>query len=301
MLIVGALPRGGNHLLRGLLDAHPALVLPPDEDYFVRHLLRHPVERLRGRLCSSRRAPAFYKRLQKDGHLERVNAGGAKNSFGTKDVLDLDRYYEYVRAHHRRFSIPSMIRTHFAAMQLALGAGQDEPSERIRVFFCALQSDKHDITNLGKALSPMYDLRGVFVFRDPRSHFGSKLGRKPRAVLRRFCHRQNEYWREVETFEQLYGPTLRVRFESLILETRETMARICDFAGIEFRPTNAEFTQNGRPTFSNSSFANVQGIDPAVLSRYREKVPAKTIAYIEKHCRSELFWDGLDTQRSVAA
>ena len=41
------------------------------------------------------------------------------------------------------------------------------------------QSDKRDIDNLGRTLSSMYELRGVFVFRDPCSHFGSKLGRKP--------------------------------------------------------------------------------------------------------------------------
>ena len=36
LLMLGAPPRGGNHLLRGLLDHHPQLLLPPDEDYFVR-------------------------------------------------------------------------------------------------------------------------------------------------------------------------------------------------------------------------------------------------------------------------
>jgi hypothetical protein len=52
LLILGAPPRGGNHLLRGLLDHHPQLLLPPDEDYFVRHLSRHPLLRLRGMLTS---------------------------------------------------------------------------------------------------------------------------------------------------------------------------------------------------------------------------------------------------------
>ena len=69
LLILGAPPRGGNHLLRGLLDHHPQLLLPPDEDYFIRHLSRHPLLRLRGMLASSRGAPHIYRRLQKDGHL----------------------------------------------------------------------------------------------------------------------------------------------------------------------------------------------------------------------------------------
>ena len=75
LLILGAPPRGGNHLLRGLLDHHPQLLLPPDEDYFVRHLSRHPLLRLRGMLSSHAGAPGFFRQLQKDGHLERINAG----------------------------------------------------------------------------------------------------------------------------------------------------------------------------------------------------------------------------------
>ena len=71
--MLAAPPRGGNHLLRGLLDNHPQLLLPPDEDYFVRHLSRHPLLRLRGMFASRSGAPGFYRRLQKDGHLERIN------------------------------------------------------------------------------------------------------------------------------------------------------------------------------------------------------------------------------------
>ena len=75
MLILGAPPRGGNHLLRGLLDSHPALLLPPDEDYFIRHLSRYPWLRLLGMLVSGEGAPRFYRKLQKGGHLERVAEG----------------------------------------------------------------------------------------------------------------------------------------------------------------------------------------------------------------------------------
>ncbi len=289
LLIVGALPRGGNHLLRGLLDNHPRLLLPPDEDYFVRHLLRNPFRRAQGWLTTPERAPAFYRRLQKDGHLERVNAGNAKNSFGTEDTIDLERYYAYVRERHVRYSLDGTIQTHFGALEAAL-EHQQPGADRIKVFFCALQSTKGDIIWLGRRLSRLYDLRAIFVIRDPRAHFGSKLGRKPNAGLRSFCWRQNQYWRQVERFARDYGPALRVRFEALVLDTERTMRQICAFAGIPFCEGTTQFTQAGNPTVSNSSYANVQGIDPGVLSRYRDKVAPRTLRYIEAHCRPELFW-----------
>jgi len=298
MLIIGASPRGGNHLLRALLDDHPELVLPPDEDYFLRTLLRKPLYRTLALLTSPERSPAVYRRLQKRGHLERVNAGRAKNSFGTEGVLDLDRYYEYVRTHHRRFSIEGMIRTHFGAMESALGldpAGTAE-SARVRVAFCALQSDKGDTINIGRVLSSMYELRGVFVLRDPRSHFASKLGRKSDASLRRFCRRQNDFWRQIDQFEDRFGPALRVRFEDLVTNTEATMRRVCDFSGITFSESCVRPTQSGEATVSNSSFGTVHGVDQGVLTRYRDEVPPETIRYLESNCRPELFWTRSDAE-----
>ena len=105
LLILGAPPRGGNHLLRGLLDHHPELLLPPDEDYFIRHLSRQPLLRWAGMLASAAGAPGFYRRLQKDGHLERINAGHGTEVFGTEGSLDLDAYYQYIRDHHRRWDL----------------------------------------------------------------------------------------------------------------------------------------------------------------------------------------------------
>lgn len=289
LLIVGALPRGGNHLLRGLLDHHPQLLLPPDEDYFVRNLLRSPFWRVQGWLTQPAHAPAFHRKLQKDGHLERVNAGSAKNSSGTEHTIDLDRYYAHVREHHARFSLDGMIRTHFEALAAALEHQQPGP-DRIKVFFCALQSDKLDIVLLGRRLSRLYDPRAIFVIRDPRAHFGSKRGRKPDYGLRMFCWRQNLYWRQVERFARDFGPVLRVRFEALVLDTERTMREVCAFAGIPFSDVAVRFTQAGNPTVSNSSYTNVQGIDPAVLGRYREKLGPKELRFIEEHCRPEMFW-----------
>lgn len=288
MLLLSAPPRGGNHLLRGLLDNHPQLLLPPDEDYFLRHLSREPLSRLRGILTSPDNAAAFCRRLQKDGHLERINAGQATESIGTENSLDLDVYYRYMKEHHRRGSVNTLVRNHVEALAAALGHSPGDG--RMRVFFCALQPSNKDLTRVGALLAQSYCVRGVFLIRDPRAHLNSKLIRNPTLNLKRFCKRQNRYYEEIEQFKQLRGPALRVRFEELVTHTKTTMEKVCELAGIDYIPEVLEYTQGGQPSVSNSSFDAIQGIDPSTLTRYRDGLSEEAQVYLEKHCRPELFW-----------
>ncbi|MFT5709608.1 MAG: hypothetical protein ACI8QT_000294 [Halioglobus sp.] len=288
LLLLSAPPRGGNHLLRGLLDNHPQLLMPPDEDYFVRHLSREPLSRLRGILSSPDNAAAFCRRLQKNGHLERVNAGQASESVGTENSLDLDVYYRYMQEHHRRGSVNTLVRNHVEALAAALGHTRGDG--RMRVFFCALQPSNKDLTQVSALLAQSYCVRGVFLIRDPRAHLNSKLIRNPTLNLKKFCKRQNRYCEEIEQFKQLRGPVLKVRFEELVTQTKATMEKVCELAGIDYIPEVLEYTQGGQPSLSNSSFKASQGIDPSTLSRYRRGLSEESLAYVEKHCRPELFW-----------
>ena len=299
LLMLGAPPRGGNHLLRGLLDDHPQLLLPPDEDYFVRHLSRNPLLRWRGMLASRNGAPAFYRELQKDGHLERINAGHGTEVFGTENSLDLEAYYGYIRTQHQRGDLDALVRNHVEALAIALG---HQPRDgRLRVFFCALQPSNMDLTRVSQLLARSYDLRGVFLVRDPRAHLSSKLVRNPTMNLRRFCQRQNRYWQEIDWFGEHCGPCLRIRFEELVTDTPRWMKQVCELANIEFTDQVLEYTQGGEPSVSNSSFSASTGIDRSALTRYRDTLPPATISYLEQHCLPELFWQPADSSLLDAA
>lgn len=288
LLILGAPPRGGNHLLRGLLDDHPQLLLPPDEDYFIRHLSRKPWLRLRGMLTSPNKIEAFYWQLQKKGHLERVNAGQGTEAFGTEESLDLNTYYRYVREHHQRWSTDSLVQNHVEAMAQALGQVPDD--NRLRVIFCALQPSNTDLSRVGRMLARSYSVTGIFLIRDPRAHLHSKLARNPSLDLQRYCKRQNRYLDEIDGFKRHCGPALKVRFEDLVTATESPMRKVCELAGIEFLPQVLEYTQGGQPARSNSSFTSSSGIDQSAIGRYKDKLPSDTIALLEKFCRPELFW-----------
>ncbi len=274
--------------MRGLLDHHPGLLMPPDEDYFIRQLSRHPLLRWRGMLTPRAWAPAFYRHLQKGGHLERINANYGTEVFGTKDSLDLAAYYDYISKHHRCGDIDNLVVNHVEGMARALG--HTEGDGRMRVFFCALQPGNKDLTRVSTLLARSYAVRGVFLLRDPRAHLHSKLARNPHLSVRRFCQRQNRYVREINRFARDCGPALRLRFEDLVLDTETCMRQVCTFAGIDFSSIVLEYTQGGTTSFGNSSFTITSGIDQSVVTRYRGSLPAATIAYLERHCVPELFW-----------
>jgi hypothetical protein len=286
LLILAAAPRSGNHLLRGLLDGHRELLVPPDEDYFVRQLMRSASLRLRARLCSAGKAPDLYREIQKNGHFEKLVSGGTNNSFDTAGLLDLGAYYEYVRSHHRRFSTAGVVRTHFEALEVALS--KDSPGSRRKVYFCAMQTRRGDLENCGEIISRSYKTRTLFLFRDPRSHFHSVLGRDPEADVEKFCEKQRRNWDSVNEFEKRFGPVMRVAFGSILQDTERVMRNICEYSGIAFDPSVLEFTQGGQETWSNSSHARQRGIDPSAATRYVDELPGKYIDIIERDCPAEL-------------
>ena len=288
MLILGAPPRSGNHLLRGLLDHHPQLFLPPAEDFFLRHLSRKPLLRWRGMLTSRAGIEDFFRQLQKEGHFERVNAGHGEQVFGSEDSLDLEAYYDYVRTHHRRGRVNRLVRNHVEALAVALG--HTEGDRRQHVCFSPLQPSNRDLTRVSKLLARSYAVKGIFLARDPRAQLASNLVRNPTLDLGRFCQRQNSFRQEIDWFIENCGPALLLRFEDLVTDTETCMREVCKFAGIAFSPSVLEYTQSGKTSQGNSSFAVSTGIDRSVLTRYRESLPTETIAYLEQHCMSDLFW-----------
>lgn len=78
------------------------------------------------------------------------------------------------------------------------------------------------------------------------------------------------------------------------------MRRVCEFASIEFSPAVLEYTQGGEASRSNSSFTASAGIDRGALTRYRDTLPAETVAYLEQHCLPQLFWSGPDASDCAA-
>ena len=98
--------------------------------------------------------------------------------------------------------------------------------------------------------------------------------------------------------------TFRVRRARLGLKGHVFTENIKYYFLYDFSPSVLKYTQGGKPGRSNSSFADEQqssaaghadavtsdsGIDYAVLTRYRDTLPAETVDYLKEHCLPELF------------
>ncbi len=286
LLVIGGIARSGNHLLRGLLDGHPKLAVPPDEDYFIRTLTRHRMNQFKGWVTAKEEAPLFYRKMQKNDFFTRLNSGGGVNSDNDEPLLDLEKYSGYVRENHQRFSFENPFRAHFGALRKSLLINSNEP-ELLKVYFCVLNPLFNDINNIGSSLARYYDVKAVFLFRNPLAVYCSAKSRLyfDGGNIKVFCRAMNKYYRDVVSFERKNrGEVFYLSFESLINETVPLMQRLASFINIPYHDILSRVTQNGKDIKSNSSFEGKEGIDHQALYRYREKLTQEEITYIKDNC-----------------
>jgi len=286
IVLIGGLPRAGNHLLRGLLDGHQSLLMPPDEDYFVRTLARNTFYRLQGWFSSKKQAPSFYRIMQNNGFFERLNAGQGGDSHNTEPVLNLENYYAYVGQHHKRFSSKSLYHTHCEALTRALLIDNLD-SSALKVIFCVLYPLSNDVLNMSSLLSKYYSLKALFIFRNPLAIYCSAKKRNyyEKGKIDVFCRAFNKYYEDIALLKKKHtGNILNLSFESLVTNTELVMRRVASFLSIPYTDSMMRVTQNGKESISNSSFDERKGIDTHVVDRYKEKLTTEEITCITTMC-----------------
>jgi len=138
------------------------------------------------------------------------------------------------------------------------------------------------------------DGRLVSIVRDPRSWYASARGVRD---LVRTKNKERRYGTVEAGMNEWRGGTeallrhrerhgekvLLISFEELVGDTEGTMRQLAGLLGIEFHPTLTEPTFNGRPIKADSSFAvTSHGVISDPLTRYREKLSAEEVEYIER-------------------
>jgi Sulfotransferase family len=131
------------------------------------------------------------------------------------------------------------------------------------------------------------DGRVVSILRDPWSWYASARRWEPRwaelePALDHWCRvaKGTLKWRRHQGKQK--REVRVVTFESLLVETEETMRRIAGWIGIEFRPELTQPTFNGRPIRANTSFADVRTeVSTAPLERARGELSPDEVDYIE--------------------
>jgi hypothetical protein len=82
--------------------------------------------------------------------------------------------------------------------------------------------------------------------------------------------------------KERYGDRILVtRFELLLEKPEDFLRRVCEVTGLGWHDALLRPTFNGMPIASNSHYESVDFIDPRAAERYRDLLPARTIADIE--------------------
>lgn len=254
LILIGGIARSGNHLLRGLLDGVTSLAVPPDEDFFARTLARRREHLREAWFCPLRKVEAFFRRMQKDGHFERLNSGQTENFPFRSHVLDLDAYYRRVRREFRRFSLRSVCEAHFLGLRDAL-VGAPGLVDPHRVSLCPLVPQERDFENLCWLFTKYYDVCAVVIYRHPVATYASGKRRNYFGGIESYRKDLRIFPAQLRGSSTQYGiPLHLVAFESLLLETETSMRRLSDFLQIPFESSMLAYTQNGMAVECNSSF-----------------------------------------------
>ena len=148
---------------------------------------------------------------------------------------------------------------------------------------------------------------GLLVIRDPRDVVASTLapggGRwvgRPRPLL--FILRN---WRRAVMVAAALDGTpgfAVIRFEDLVADTADTLARLAEFLEVAPFPADAGAAALG-DWRGNSSFGEVGGISPGAVGRHRVALDDTAVRYVETVCGPEMDWLGCHRvdRRDVAA
>jgi hypothetical protein len=283
-LFLGGCPKSGTTLLLSLLDGHPKLVVLPEETHFLEQ---------QGDYAALGGYQAKLRRLLEKSDLPLL--GGRKpGQIGKAPSADVRDYSGF---DHQRF-------TRLAALFVEQPGMNDSLlfSEAIRAYAVTVGCNWRDSVRwvekstcnelCSDDLFRLFpEAKLIHVVRDARGVFAS--------VKRRLLNRSGGYtkahrlvrgWnRSARLIPKLLArgdQYLVVRYEDLVLATRQSLEGVCRFIGIEFLPELFAPTRAGRQWQGNSSFHQAfSGISAQSIDHWKKDLTEDEIWWVEMHCR----------------
>jgi hypothetical protein len=289
MVLISQTQRSGGTLLNTLFDGHPQLHVHPYELH-----IGHPKKYDWPVLDLTAGAEAWLEILREQ-FVERLFASGYRKK---PNMGDLDGYPV----------LPFTLAPSFLERLFTLVCAEREPRSPREVIDCYLTSffnawiDCQGLRDLPKAwvvafgprlawgesrarfIADYPDGRLVMVHRDPRawyasaSRFSRRYGELDEALELWGRGAEEIVAAKTESPERVFVLT----YEALVGEPERAMRALSAWLGIEWHPILLEPTFNRQPTMANSSYDVRQtGIQAASIARWREVLPAETVAAVE--------------------
>lgn len=255
-VFIGGLDRSGKTYMRLMLSSHPNLAFSKRVNFWRR----------------------FYKRfgdLDQDKNLDRCLRELAEN----KHIKSLEPDFQRLR-----LDFESGARTYerlFALIHEQYAARQGKPR----------WGDQTELLerNAGLILGAYPDAKFIHMLRDPRDRYEAVLHKSQRrggvgAATARWLYSAALAEQNQRAYPQRYKV---VRYESMVTHTEKTMCCICEFIGEVYHP--AMVAMENVPRFANTK-ALVENQNPgplttAYIGRFRDKLPAHEIVFIQKLSR----------------
>ncbi len=269
-------PKSGTSLLRALLDSHPQLLVYPDETFFFRGFLPEirtlsPQEKVN---LAQRYLLHFFTPLQADESSEaedtRLYEEYAQTCQAMQTVLDEQGY------HHDGDLLSAAV--------IGYGRARHLITADVRRWVEKTPYNEHFATQI---FNWWPQARCIHVVRDPRDNYAAYHRKHPRlndagfgwswnASLARGLHNEKEFG------SHRY---LIIRYEDLILESEQTLAKIREFLEIGDHPTLRQPTYQGVLWQGNSMFnEKFGGISASPLGRWKTNLSPRQRILVETLC-----------------
>ena len=297
-LFLGGCPKSGTTLLLSLLDGHPQLAVLPEETHFLEQ---------RADYSALGRYHAKLRHLLEQSGLRLLGQGkGARTGWpGEAPSTDLRDYSGF---DHQRF-----VRLAACAVEQPWMSDSLLFSETVRAYAMTIGCNWRDcIRWVEKSTSnelcedTLFELfpeaKLIQVVRDPRAVFAS---RKKRLLNLSGCytkaHRLVRGWNrssgQIPKLMKRGDRYLVIRYEDLVLAPRQSLERVCRFAGIEFLPELFTTTRAAREWQGNSSFHNAfSGISGQAVDHWKSDLTEDEVWWVEMHCREGMQFVGYPLQ-----
>ncbi len=264
-------PKSGTSLVRSLLDAHPQLVVYPEETGFFRRYL----PAARGLGLDEKLALADQLLI----HIltwNQVNPPHSQAGFLDRDYTSVP--YEKVRQALRE-QIESQGYRHdgdlLSAAVLGFGQAAGCLSEKIRWW---VEKTPYNEYYSEQIFTWWPQARCIYVVRDPRDNFASYGRKHADWSAETFAASWLRSTLAVQRGQERFGRERWAiyRYEDLVQEPEATLQQMREFLGIEDAPTLRIPTRNGAAWQGNSMFAErFQSISAAPKDRWKENLSAE--------------------------
>ncbi|RXH16963.1 sulfotransferase [Bradyrhizobium guangzhouense] len=282
ILIVSNVGRSGSSLLMGSLLKHPSVVGSRSPSY-ESHLIQGHVARLKLEIMYTYPMVYFYRPWYNDDIRGMELYGITRSELPTVQPFLINQHMENF----------SKLVSSYARDVLSTG-------NRTDVFVCekATQPAQRDVARFLSWYWPRY--REIVLVRDPRDlicsyvafdaargiegrGFSEGLQTNPEA----FFERIGRSYQELALRVSHSGPSLMVvTYESLILEPRTTMRRICDWLGIDNSHATMEALLNKSDLQFEMGAKHVTSGDPReTIGRWKRDLPQSYLPLIDKYVR----------------